>query len=99
MDPGGGVTTAYRNEVQHLVLWCDNNSLVLNIKKAKEIIVDTHKTGQYKHSPLSIGNETMERVTDFTFLGVIVSEDLSWSTNTASIVGKAQQRLYYLRKL
>ncbi len=91
--------TAYRNEVQHLVLWCDNNSLVLNIKKAKEIIVDIRKTGQYKHSPLSIGNEMMERVTDLTFLGVIVSEDLSWSTNTASVVGKAQQRLYYLRKL
>ncbi len=31
--------TAYRNEVQHLALWCDNNSLVLNIKKTKEIIV------------------------------------------------------------
>ncbi len=49
--------TAYRNEVQHLALWCDNNSLVLNIKKTKEIIVDFRKTGQYNHSPLSIGNE------------------------------------------
>ncbi len=91
--------TAYRNEVQHLALWCDNNSLVLNIKKTKETIVDFRKTGQDKHSPLSIGNEVVERVTEFTFLGVIVSEDLSWSTNTAAVVGKAQQRLYYLRKL
>ncbi len=91
--------TAYRNEVQHLALWCDNNSLVLNIKKTKEIIVDFRKTGQYKHSPLSIGNEVVERVTEFKFLGVTVSEDLSWGTNTASVVGKAQQRLYYLRKL
>ncbi len=40
--------TAYRNEVQHLALWCDNNSLVHNIKKTKEIIVDFRKTGQYK---------------------------------------------------
>ncbi len=44
--------TAYRNEVQHLALWCDNNSLVLNINKTKEIIVDFLKTGQYKHSLL-----------------------------------------------
>ncbi len=44
--------TAYRNEVQHLALWCDNNRLVLNIKQTKEIIVDFCKTGQYKHFPL-----------------------------------------------
>ncbi len=53
----------------HLALWCDSNSLVLNIKKTKEIIVDFHKTGQCKHSPLSIGNEVVERVTEFKFLG------------------------------
>ncbi len=62
------------------------------------MIVDFRKTGQYKHSPLSIGNEVMERVTIY-ISGVTVSEDLSWSTNTASVVGKAQQRLYYLRKM
>ncbi len=85
--------TAYRNEVQHLALWCDNNSLVLNIKKTKEIIVDFRKTGECKHSPLTIGNSLVERVTDFKFLVVIVSEDLSWSTNTASFTGNTQQRL------
>ncbi len=83
----------------YLALWCDNNSLVLNIKKTKDNIVDFRKTGQYKHSPLSICSEVVERVTEFTFLRLTVSEDLSWSTNTASVVGKAQQRLYYLRKL
>lgn len=79
--------------------WCVNNSLSLNIKKTKEIILDFRKTGQYKHSPLSIGNEVVERVTDLKFLGVTVSEDLSLSTKTASVVGKTQQRLYYPRKL
>ena len=28
-----------------------------------------------------------------------MSETLTWSTNTASVIGKAQQRLYFLRKL
>ncbi len=56
--------TAYRNEVRHLALWCDNNRLVLNIKQTKEIIVDFCKTGQYKHFPLSNGIEVVERVTE-----------------------------------
>ena len=33
------------------------------------------------------------------FLGVHISEDLSWTTNTASLAKKAQRRLYFLRKL
>lgn len=33
------------------------------------------------------------------YLGVNISEDLSWSINTSSAVRKAQQRLYYPRKL
>jgi len=33
------------------------------------------------------------------FLGVHISEDLSWSHNTQHIVSKSQQRLYFLRKL
>lgn len=41
----------------------------------------------------------MERVSSTKFLGVHISEDLSWTTNTASLVKKAQQRLYFLRKL
>uniref|UniRef100_A0A3P9JJT9 Vitellogenin domain-containing protein n=1 Tax=Oryzias latipes TaxID=8090 RepID=A0A3P9JJT9_ORYLA len=32
-------------------------------------------------------------------LGVTMTEGLSWSPHTASVVGKTQQRLYYLRKL
>lgn len=35
----------------------------------------------------------------FKYLGVSISEDLSWSINTSSAVRKAQQRLYYSRKL
>lgn len=41
----------------------------------------------------------VERVTQFRCLGVSVSEDLSWSTNITSVIGKAQRRIFYLRKL
>ncbi len=38
-------------------------------------------------------------VVDFKFLDLRVTGELSWSTNTASMIGKAQQRLCYLKKL
>lgn len=40
----------------------------------------------------------MERVSQFKFLGVSVSEELTWSTNIMLAVGKAQRHLH-LKKL
>ena len=41
----------------------------------------------------------MERVSNFKFLGVTVAEDLTWKDYITSAVRKAQQRLFFLRKL
>ena len=41
----------------------------------------------------------MERVHSIRFLGVQMSDDLSWTANTTAVVKKAQQRLHFLRVL
>jgi len=53
---------------------------------------------QHPH-PLTIGGAAVEQVSNTKFLGVNITEDLSWSNNTTSITKKAQQRLYFVRKL
>lgn len=54
---------------------------------------------QTQHHPLAIEGAAVERVSSTEFLGVQISEDVSWTTNTASLAKKAQQRLYFLCKL
>lgn len=88
--------TAYREEIELLAGWCKKYDLALNIKKTKEIIVDFRKPNHPGHSPLYINGEAVDRVNSFKFLGLTVSEDLSWGSNITSAVGKAQQRLFYL---
>ncbi|KAK2920678.1 hypothetical protein Q8A73_000163 [Channa argus] len=51
------------------------------------------------HSPLIIDGSSVEMVKSTTFLGVHLAEYLTWSVNTSSITKKAQQRLYFLRRL
>ena len=63
------------------------------------MIVDFNRSGQLTHPQLYIGSEVVERVNSFKFLGLTMADDLTWGTKTASAIGKAQQRLYYLRKL
>ena len=64
----------------------------------EEIVVDFQR-GLTQHLPLTINGATVERMSSTKFLGVHVSKELSWTTNTTSLVKKAQWRLYFLCKL
>ncbi|KAM8822285.1 uncharacterized protein ACB058_021512 [Synchiropus picturatus] len=88
----------YRSEVSRLVQWCDDNNLRLNVEKTKEMVVDFRRR-PVLHRPLLIAGATVEQVTSTKFLGVHISQDLTWNTNTTALAKKAQQRLYFLRKL
>ncbi len=90
--------TNYRSEVSRLAGWCSDNNLSLNVEKTKEIVYDFRRVHSL-HAPLTINGATVERVSSTKFLGVHITEDLSWTNNTAALAKKAQQRLYFLRKL
>ncbi|KAI3352565.1 hypothetical protein L3Q82_005501 [Scortum barcoo] len=74
-----------------------NNNLHLNISKTKELIVDFRRRQREEHAPLSINGTTVERVN--SFLGVHISEDLTWTHHTDFITKSARQRLFFLRRL
>ncbi len=74
------------------------NNLSLNVEKTWEIVVDFRKV-HTQHAPLTINGATVERASSTKFLGVHITEDLSWTNTLAALAKKAQQRLYCLRKL
>ncbi len=91
--------THYREEVAQLAEWCGANNLSLNVEKTKEVVVDFRRRNSIDHPPLTIDSSTVERVSSTKFLGVHITEDLTWTTNTMSLSKKAQQRLHFLRRL
>lgn len=89
---------AYINEVSNISQWCQHNNLALNVSKTKEMVVDFRKKrGNY--TPLSICKQPVERVECFKYLGVHITNDLTWTNNTHNIIKKSRQRLYFLRLL
>ncbi|KAF7692576.1 hypothetical protein HF521_010186, partial [Silurus meridionalis] len=90
--------SAYREEVKRLTAWCGANNLSLNVDKTKEMVVDFRRA-QSDQSPLIIDGSSVEIVKSTKFLGVHLADNLTWSLNTSSITKKAQQRLYFLRRL
>ncbi|KAI4896969.1 hypothetical protein NFI96_005599 [Prochilodus magdalenae] len=62
------------------------------------MIVDFRR-GRHAHLPLHVGGSAVEVVSSYRYLGVHLSNNLTWSNNTSSLVRKAHQRLYFLRRL
>ncbi len=91
--------TTYLDEVERLTSWCQDNCLSLNVSKTKELIVDFRKRHLLPYTPLMISRTPVERVSSFKYLGVNISEDLTWTTHIQTQVKKARQRLYHLRQL
>ncbi len=90
--------TAYREEVSTLTKWCQENHLSLNIDKTKELVVDYRRQSR-EHTPITIDKTPVERVTSFKFLGVHITEDLTWSAHTDAVLKKTHQCLFFLRRL
>ena len=52
---------AYKEEVRALAVWWQENNLLLNVNKTKELIVDFRKQ-QRAHAPIHIDGTAVEKV-------------------------------------
>eukprot|EP00061_Rhincodon_typus_P006616 g27441.t1 len=77
---------------------CKGNKLSLNISKMKELVIDFRKQGG-GHAPIYVNVAEVEMVDSIKFLGVTITNNLSWSTHVDEMVKKAQQHLYFYGRL
>jgi hypothetical protein len=90
--------TAYREVVRDLAVWCQDNNLSLNVIKTKEMIVEYWKK-RTEHAPILIDGASVEQVESFKFLGVHITNKLTWSKHTKKVVKRARQNLFPPRTL
>ena len=90
--------TAYREEVRDLAVCCQDNNLSLNVSKTNELIVDYRKRMAVQ-APINIDRTEVERVENFKFFGVHITNKLSWFKHTKTVVKRAQQLLFPLGRL
>ena len=78
--------------------WTDNQKMVLNQKKNKVMIFNF--TDNYKFTArLALNDENLDVVKQAKLLGVIITDDLKWDSNTEYIVKRAYTRMELLRKV
>eukprot|EP00061_Rhincodon_typus_P015370 g43002.t1 len=72
--------TEYWKEIECLAAWHKDNNLSINVSKMKELVIDFRKwIGG--HDPICTNGAEVEMVKSGKFLGVMIANNLSWSTN------------------
>ncbi|KAI8521548.1 hypothetical protein Bbelb_013020 [Branchiostoma belcheri] len=87
-----------QDELDSFTRWCRNNHMVLNPDKCKVITVCFMKCPPPPPT-LTINGSPLEVVPLTCLLGVWLQRDLKWETQVNKMIGKANGRLFFLRKL
>ena len=75
-------------------MWCKDNNLSLKVIKTKEMIVDYRKR-RTEHAPILIEGAVVEQVESCW----LVSTKRTWSKHTKTVVKRAREKLFPLRRL
>ena len=70
----------------------------INLKKTKVMLFNTGKKNDFTPTT-NIAGELIEVVDEMKLLGVKISTDLKWNSNTKYITNKSYYRLWILRRL
>ncbi|KAK1787477.1 hypothetical protein P4O66_002953 [Electrophorus voltai] len=82
----------------HIIKFADDTTMVGLINKDNESAYREEES-KARSLPACHNGSSVEIIKNIKFLGVHIVENLTWTLNTSSITKRAQQRLYFLRKL
>ena len=89
------------NELDNIFLWLCANKLSLNINKTKYMVFRSpNKRSLDANLPvLNIYGTPLERTNEFNFLGVIISDNLSWKPHTSNLCKRLSKTIGTLKRL
>ena len=86
------------SELENIKAYSEENKMVLNLKKTKFCLSNPIRNQSFTPE-VYIDNTAIVNHETITIWGVTVSNNLSWKSNTESIVSKAYKKLWAIRRL
>lgn len=88
------------SELRAVCNWLQENKLTLNIVKTKAMIIGSHwKLSDIGSVKIQVNGSCVENVESFSYLGVTISSNLTWSDHVDNLCSKINKRLGLLRRI
>ena len=84
--------------LDELSRWTANKQMKLNTKKSKYMIFNFSKNNTF-NCRLNLEGDVLDQVHEVRLLGLVLRDDLSWKSNTNSLVKRAYSRMIILKNL
>ena len=85
------------SDLEKLSAWLKANHLRLNLDKVKSMTITRKRSEQ--SPPIRIDGRTIQQVSNFKLLGVVISQDLSWRDHIQSICCRSKKLLGFLYRV
>ena len=87
---------ALQEDTDTVSSWVDSNDLALNSIKCKYMVVSRLKSRSVPSQAMLLYGQPMEQVSNYKYLGVILTNDLSWSLHIDKIACKTRRLVGFL---
>ena len=87
-----------QSHLDQIAEWTREAKMKLNTEKSKYMIVNFTRDHQFS-TRLKLENKPLQHVKEARLLGVVINDDLTWHSNTQSLVKKANARMLILHNL
>ena len=85
-------------EVQNLLAYANAHEMQINTRKTKLMLFNPSRTVDIQPEMI-IDNEEIEMLEEMKLLGVVITSDLKWRSNTKYITERGYARLWILKRL
>ena len=88
-----------QDDLDRLVLWCDQNKLTINVKKTKAMVFTTSPRKKLPPINLMLRNERLAVVDSYKYLGLTLDSALTYEQHVKYMVKTISHKLFLLTKV
>ena len=81
-----------QQDIDAMETWFSQNNLELNASKCKYMVISRKRQHHQPMNQLTISNALLEKVSDFKYLGVWLSDNLTWTKHVEQITKRATKQ-------
>ena len=90
------VTAAFQQDIDKIGSWATSSKLTFNESKTVWMLISKKQHQHFASVDIHLNGKRIDWVNEVRYLGVVITDDLTWSAHIQTVVQKARRKLGYI---